>query len=68
VAGQDAERESTVAAAAAIGWTIRRETKRGYLVMHCGCGEHQEILHKTPSNPNHFTNKLRRITSTCVSR
>lgn len=39
---------------AAHGWTVARVTTRGYLIMRCSCGNHQETLHKTPSNPNHF--------------
>lgn len=58
-------REATVRAAEAIGWWVARVTDRGYLVMRCSCGEHQETLHKTPSNPNHFDQKLARMTRTC---
>lgn len=28
------------------GWTVARLTKRGYTIMRCSCGEHQETLKK----------------------
>lgn len=54
-----------VEAVASHGWTIARVTKRGYLVMRCSCGAHQETLHKTPSNPNHFKQKAAHMIKTC---
>lgn len=47
------------------GWTVARVTKRGYTIMRCSCGEHQETLKKTPSNPSHFRQKAARMVSTC---
>jgi hypothetical protein len=44
-------RDEAVAHVAQHGWTMARTTKRGYLIMRCSCGSHQETLHKTPSNP-----------------
>ena len=58
-------RRDAVAVAEAIGWTVARETKRGYLIMRCSCGRHQETLHKTPSNPAHYAQKVQRMTKTC---
>jgi hypothetical protein len=50
------------------GWVVARTTKRGYLYMRCSCGLHQETLHKTPSNPNHFKWKASRMISQCSRR
>jgi hypothetical protein len=58
-------RDAAVAEVATHGWTVARETKRGYLIMRRACGKHQETLHKTPSNPNHFRNKVARMVSEC---
>jgi hypothetical protein len=58
-------REEAVAAVAEHGWLPARLTKRGYLIMRCSCGEHQETLHKTPSNPNHFRQKAARMIAVC---
>lgn len=57
----ESERDAAVEQATAHGWTVARETKRGYLILRCSCGKHQETLHKTPSNPNHFRNKVARM-------
>ena len=61
----DQERDAAVALVAAHGWTIRRTTKRGYLIMQCACGAHQETLHKTPSLPAHFRRKAAHMIATC---
>jgi hypothetical protein len=54
-----------VAEVAAHGWYVARETKRGYLIMRCGCElNHQETLRKTP-NANHFRQKVARMITTC---
>jgi hypothetical protein len=58
-------RDAAVEEVAPHGWKVARETKRGYLIMRCSCGNHQETLHKTPSNPNHFRNKVARMISEC---
>jgi hypothetical protein len=39
------------------GWTIQRETGKGYLQLTCGCGGHLGRLHKTPSDPNHYRHR-----------
>jgi len=61
VANSKSERDAAVEEVAAHGWVVARETKRGYLIMRCACGAHQETLHKTPSNPNHFRSKVSRM-------
>lgn len=58
-------RDEAVATVGAHGWTVARTTKRGYLILRCSCGAHQETLHKTPSNPNHFKRKAARMVSVC---
>ena len=58
-------RDEAVREVARYGWFVARETKRGYLRMHCSCGDHKETLHKTPSNPNHFKRKAARMISVC---
>lgn len=61
-------RDEAVAVVESHGWVVARMTKRGYLVMRCSCGQHQETLHKTPSNPNHFKRKARYMVSTCSTQ
>jgi hypothetical protein len=58
-------RDEAVAAVAEHGWYPARTTKRGYLIMRCSCGDHQETLHKTPSNPHHFRQKAARMITIC---
>lgn len=58
-------RAEAVEVVAAHGWTVARVTERGYLIMRCACGNHQETLHKTPSNPNHFRQKAGRMIASC---
>jgi len=68
VTGQDGEREAAVREVAQHGWTVARETKRGYYVMRCGCGRHQETMHKTPRLRNHFRQKVARMINTCSTQ
>lgn len=66
MSGEDEkERLAAIETAEGAGWSIARITAKGYTVMHCGCGEHQETLRKTPSNPNAFRQKARRMVRTC---
>jgi len=58
-------RHEAVELVAPHGWFVARATKRGYLIMRCSCGDHQETLHKTPSNPNHFRLKVARMIAVC---
>jgi len=59
------ERDRAVQRVAEHGWTVVRTTKRGYLILHCSCGAHQETLHKTPSRPGHFRRKADHMISVC---
>jgi hypothetical protein len=63
--GKNDERDDAIRAAERCGWTVARITKSGYTIMRCACGEHQETLHKTPSNPAHFRQKSARMVSVC---
>lgn len=36
-----------------LGWTFTRGT---YFKGRCGCGEHQKMVHVTPSDPNYLRN------------
>jgi hypothetical protein len=68
VSGQDAEREAAVGEVALHGWTVARETKRGYYVMHCGCGQHKTTMHKTPRLRDHFRNRVTWMISQCSTK
>jgi hypothetical protein len=59
------EKAGAIAKAQGAGWSVARVTAKGYTVMHCGCGQHQETLKKTPSNPDHFRQKANRMVVTC---
>jgi hypothetical protein len=65
MSGQRAERDELIAAAAEYGWWAARITARGYVIMRCSCGQHQETVPKTPSNQNTFRNKLRKMMKDC---
>jgi hypothetical protein len=67
VVSNKSERDAAVEEVAPHGWKVARETKRGYLIMRCSCGKHQETLHKTPSDPNHFRNKVAHMVRECSS-
>lgn len=62
------EREAAIAAVAPHGWYVARTTKRGYLIMRCACGDHQETLHKTPSLPGHFRRKAAHMIAQCSTQ
>ncbi len=68
MSGQDAERARVVREVAAHGWTVARETAKGYYVMRCGCGRHQETLHKTPRLQDHFRQKAARMIRVCSTQ
>ena len=36
--------------------------------MRCGCGRHQETMHKTPRLRNHFRQKVARMINTCSTQ
>jgi len=65
VSGQRSEREAAVREVATHGWTLARETARGYYVMRCACGRHQATMHKTPRLPNHFRERAAWMISQC---
>lgn len=53
------EREDVYRAAAELGWTIDdKPNKNGYFKMRCPCGKHVTWLHKTPSNPNYYRERI----------
>jgi hypothetical protein len=68
VSSRGAERGKAVAEVAAHGWTVARETKRGYYVMRCACGDHQATMHKTPRLPDHFKQKAAWMISLCSTQ
>jgi hypothetical protein len=68
VSGSAAEREWAVRVVASHGWTVARETARGYYVMRCACGSHQTTLHKTPRLQNHFKQKVAWMTGQCSTQ
>lgn len=69
MAGRDKERDEAAETLAGHGWHLARVTKRGYWIMRCSCGHnHQETIHKTPSDPNHVRLKVARMISTCSTK
>jgi hypothetical protein len=65
VSGQRAERDAAAKEVASHGWSVARETAKGYYIMRCACGRHQTTMHKTPSAPDHFRNKVAWMISQC---
>jgi len=60
------EREDVFAAALELDWTIDdKPNKHGYLKMKCGCGKHITWLHKTPSNPNYYKERIQYMRRKC---
>lgn len=48
------------------GWSADHPNKKGYIPLKCSCGGlHMGFLHKTPSNPNHWTQKASYLASLC---
>jgi hypothetical protein len=64
----DKERQKAVLTLAKHGWAVARVTKRGYLIMRCGCGAHKGSLPKTPSNPNKLRYQTEWLISQCSVR
>jgi hypothetical protein len=65
VSGQRAEREAAVEEVAEHGWRVAKESASGYYAMYCYCGQHHTNLHKTPSNPDHFKERVRYMIRLC---
>ncbi len=65
VSGQRDEREAAVEEVAAHGWRLAKESASGYYAMYCYCGDHHTNLHKTPSNPDHFKQRVRYMIRLC---
>jgi hypothetical protein len=68
MSGRATQREKAVKEVAAHGWTVARETARGYYVMRCACGRHQTTLHKTPRLGSHFRQKVAWMISQCSTQ
>ena len=62
MAGND--RKSTLELAEELGWREAGQGKKGYTKLKCPCGKHITWLHKTPSNPNYWKE---RVTSTAAA-
>jgi hypothetical protein len=65
VSGQRAERDAAVEEVAKHGWRVAKESASGYYAMYCYCGIHHTNLHKTPSNPDHFRERVRYMIRLC---
>ena len=65
MSGQRAEREAAVEEVAEHGWRVAKESASGYYAMYCYCGKHLTNLHKTPSNPDHFKERVRHMIRLC---
>lgn len=63
------ERERLFQLAADLGWVPRDPNKKGYVKLVCPCGKHLTWVHKTPSNPYYYDEKIKFITrKKCVKR
>lgn len=51
--------------AAELGWTDAGDNKKGYTKLKCPCGDHITWLHKTPSNPNYWNEKIQYLRTRC---
>ncbi|HVV37975.1 MAG TPA: hypothetical protein VHC63_15300 [Acidimicrobiales bacterium] len=61
----DSEREDGFANMREMGWVIARTTKKGYTIFHCPCGDHSITFSKTPSNPNHYRERVNHASVIC---
>ena len=52
-------REDALRIANELNWREGRLNDKGYLQLLCPCGQHIKWLHKTPSNPNFFTEAIK---------
>ena len=57
--GNNADRDRLFEEAKRLGWT--RVDGKGYTKLLCPCGEHKTWVHKTPSNPNYYRERLKFI-------
>lgn len=60
--GYSKEGNALIDAAEALGWTLIRAPGRGY---ECPCGSHMTWVHRTPSNPNYWKERLAFLGRTC---
>ena len=58
-------RDEAVSLVGEHGWYVARVSGKGYLIMRCACGAHQETFHKTPSNQNHFRQRAAYMIRLC---
>jgi hypothetical protein len=52
------EREDVFQAVEELRWTQKKPNKKGYIKLLCPCGKHKTWLHKTPSNPNYYRERV----------
>lgn len=58
------DRPWAIEQAEALGWTFV-PNRKGYDKLLCPCGQHQTWLHRTPSNPNYFREKIAHLARVC---
>lgn len=63
----DAERERLFEAAAELGWSDRGKGpgRNGYIKLYCPCGKHLTWIHKTPSNPHYYRQRISFMRARC---
>lgn len=58
MAAGEVEREDVFRVADELSWRVIGPNKRGYFKALCPCGKHKTWVHKTPSNPNYYRQKV----------
>lgn len=58
------DRQRVIDAAAELGWTFTH-SKKGYDKLKCPCGAHLTWLHRTPSNPNYWNERIAHMQRVC---
>lgn len=59
------ERHRAITLVASHGWQPAQLNSKGYVLMQCGCGDHQMWLPATPSNRNTYRRKAARMIKVC---
>lgn len=66
--GRHDERDKALRILELEGWTICKPNAKGYIKVLCPCpGKHMAWFHATPSNPNHYSQKLGYLLSKCAN-
>jgi hypothetical protein len=59
------EREDVFQLADELHWRNEGPNKKGYVKLLCPCGKHKTWVHKTPSNPDYYRQRMNFLRRAC---